>query len=69
MGTNDLEIKTDMDIVLSLVRHIENPCTVEVKGRTENIQDFYLRESRKILPTLTNSYARNLLESVIESYS
>jgi len=68
MGTNDLETKTDMDIVLSLVRHIENPCTVEVNGETKNILDFYLREARRILPDLENSYARNLLESVVESY-
>ena len=59
---------TDMQFVLELIKHIENPCTVEVEGRTRNIRDFYLRESQSILPKLTNPFAKEMLEGTINKY-
>ena len=61
---------SDIEIALQLAFHIENPCTVEVNGRTENIRDFYLRESQEyVLPKLTNPYAKEFLQEVIKQYS
>lgn len=59
---------TDMQVVLELIKHIENPCTVEVKGRIRNIRDFYLRESQSIRPKLTNPFAKEMLEETINKY-
>ena len=63
-----MEKLTDMQLVLELIKHIENPCSVEVEGRIRNIRDFYLRESQSILPKLTNPFAREYLEGIISKY-
>ena len=63
-----MEKLTDMQLVLELIKHIENPCRVEVEGRIRNIRDFYLRESQSILPKLTNPFARAYLEEIISKY-
>ena len=63
------EKATDIEAVTFLNRHIDNPCEVEVApGQMENIRDFYLREARELLPTLTNPHAKRLLEMKIEEY-
>ena len=64
----NLEKATDMEIALKLASHIKNPCTTLVGDKTYNIREFYLRESRRILPTLDNPHARSFLERVIEKY-
>ena len=61
---------TDMEIALQWAFHIENPCTVEVRGRTENIREFYLRESREhVIPRLTNPSAVEFLQGIIDKYN
>ena len=64
------EKATDIEAVTFLNRHIDNPCEVEVApGQIENIRDFYLRNARNLLPTLTNPHAKRLLEMKIEEYT
>ena len=64
------EKATDIEAVTFLNRHIDNPCEVEVApGQIENIRDFYLRNARNLLPTLTNPDAKRLLEMKIEEYT
>ena len=58
----------EADVVLKLVRHIQNPCGTKVNGITEDIREFYLREAERILPTLTGPI-RRILEREIEIYS
>jgi len=60
---------TDMQVVLELIKHIENPCSVRVNGEIKNIRDFYLRESRRILDKLTNPFAKEYLKDKINKYS
>ncbi len=58
----------DMEIALFWAEHIENPCTVNVNGEELNIRDYYLRESRKVIPRLGNPLARRYLEMKIKKY-
>ena len=60
---------SDMEIVLFLGYHIKNPCGVEVNGKWENIRPFYIARAENVLPTLTNPFAKKLLESLIKNYS
>ncbi len=64
----NLEKSTDMGIALELATHIENPCTVEVNGREENLRNFYMGEAERIIPTFQNQSAKKFLESVMEEY-
>lgn len=60
----------DMKLVLSVEFHIRNPCGFEEDGNNYNIREFWLREARKtIFPQLTNPFARDYLERLIEEYS
>ena len=59
----------DMEMALFLGNHIENPCSVKVGDKTENIRDFYIREAReRIIPTMTNPFAIEYLEKIIAKY-
>ena len=61
---------TDMELALYWAIHIDQPCSVEVDGKTENIRSFYLRGSKEnILPILTNPFAKRFLEMKIREYS
>jgi hypothetical protein len=40
------EKASDMELAEFLIKHIDNPCTVEVEGRIENIRSFYIREAK-----------------------
>jgi hypothetical protein len=60
---------SDIEIALLLATHIENPCSVEVNGKIENLRAFYIREAREnVLPKLTNPFAREYLEKIISEY-
>ena len=60
---------TDMELAIFLAGHIDNPCTVEVApGQVENIRQFYLAEAKKLLPTMTNPGAKDVLEDKIKEY-
>ncbi|MFH1270107.1 MAG: hypothetical protein ABII03_00545 [Nanoarchaeota archaeon] len=59
----------DMEVVLNIIYHIENPCTVEVGNETKNIRNFYLKCAKEnILSTLTNPFAREFLEETLRKY-
>ena len=57
---------TDMELVLVLIRHINEPCE-DLEGN--NIRDFYIREAKSVLPTIQNVTAKEMLEEVIQRYS
>ena len=63
------KIATDLELAMFLIGHIDNPCEVEVEhGRTENIREFYIREAEKVLTTMTDPQAKELLESKVQEY-
>jgi len=63
------EKASDMELAEFLIKHIDNPCTVEVeKGRVENIRSFYIREAKRVLETMTDSVAIDLLKRKIQEY-
>jgi predicted nuclease of restriction endonuclease-like RecB superfamily len=64
----NIEKATDMEIALFWSSHIENPCETIVDGKKVNIRDFYIRESKKIIPNLTNPFAQEYLERTISKY-
>jgi len=60
---------SDMELVLFLIEHIDNPCEAEVApGKKENVREFYLNEAKNLLPKLTNEHAKRLLELKIKEY-
>ena len=61
-----MEDAADMEYVMFLMKHIDNPCTEPVTGR--NIRHFYLREAKRSLHTINNPYAREILEEKIKEY-
>mgnify|MGYP000508892225 CR=1 FL=1 len=63
-----LERALDMGIALELAKHMENPCSVKVNGREENLRDFYIRESERVISTFQNQSARKFLEGKIKKY-
>ena len=54
---------------MRLAFYVENPCGIEVGGKQEDIRRFYLIESRNILPKLTNPYAIEFLQNILDKYS
>ncbi len=64
-----MEKISDIETVILLASHIENPCEVEVNGKKENIRYFYINEAKKILPRLMNPYAKEYLEDVISKFN
>jgi hypothetical protein len=58
----------DMTLVLFYANHIENPCGIP--GTALNIREFYIREVKeRVLPVLTNPYAREFIEEIISKYN
>ena len=58
-----------MELALFLMGHIDNPCEAEVEpGVRENIRDFYMREAEKVIKTMPNANAKDLLEGKINEY-
>ena len=61
---------SDTELVTFLMGHIDAPCEVEVApGQLENIRSFYIREAQRILPTLQNPFAKEMLEKKLEEFS
>jgi hypothetical protein len=60
------EEATDLELVLFLIKHIENPCEDLSKN---NIRDFYIGEAKKSLDTVRDPGARKMLEDTIKKYS
>jgi len=63
------EKANDIELAEFLVKHIDNPCTVELEnGRIENIRPFYIREAKKALENMTDPVAIDLLKRKIQDY-
>ncbi|OGI85601.1 hypothetical protein A3A01_02005 [Candidatus Nomurabacteria bacterium RIFCSPLOWO2_01_FULL_39_17] len=60
--------KTDLEIVLTLIQHIEEPCEVQVGDNKHNIRAFYIREGKALLPQISNPDARAMLKATIEKH-
>lgn len=60
---------TDMEVVLFLREHIENPCNAIVNGKEKNIRYFYLDMAEEVIPKLTNPFAREYLQGMIDFYN
>ncbi len=63
---SEQKIATDLEFVLFLIGHINEPCE-DLEGH--NTRDFYIREANKVLPTIQNPEAKKMLEEVIQKYS
>lgn len=60
---------SDIEIAFFWGSHIENPCSVKVGDRIENIRGFYIREAREgIIPAMKNPFAIEYLEKLIAEY-
>ncbi|HOX40842.1 MAG TPA: hypothetical protein PK263_01445 [bacterium] len=60
---------TDLELAMLLMRHIDNPCDVEVApGRRENIREFYLREAERDMEKMTDPDAKEMLRAKIAEY-
>lgn len=61
---------TDAKVAEFFIRHIENPCEVEISpGEVGNIREFYLREANRILETMTDPVAQEKLKEAVERFS
>ncbi|MFA7209430.1 MAG: hypothetical protein WC120_04035 [Parcubacteria group bacterium] len=61
------EEATDMEIVMNLIGHINNPYIVDEQGNSA--REVYIEEARNILDKLTNPEARKMLEDAIKEHS
>lgn len=60
---------TDRELVDFLVRHIDNPCEVQVEpGVVRNIRDFYLGLAKEQLEKMKDVEAKRVLEEKIKEY-
>ncbi len=63
------EHNDERELVFFLIEHINNPCEVEVgEAQRANLRDFYLREAERVLPTINDLTARELLKAKINEY-
>ena len=63
------EKASDIELAAFFIKHIENPCEVEVKDEEKvNIKPFYIREAKKVLKNMTNPFAIELLKKKIKEY-
>ena len=63
------ERATESEVVLFLSRHIDNPCSAEVApGVFKDIRGFYIREAKRLMPTMTSENAKRALELKIQEY-
>jgi hypothetical protein len=66
---NLIDKATDMELVLYWKFHLDNPCGVNVNGKFETLRESYIHLVKKdILSTLTNSFAREILEETLRKY-
>ena len=63
------EKASDMEVAAFFMRHIDEPCEVEVApGDIRNIRDFYLREAEGMLDRITDPEAKKILQAKISEY-
>jgi hypothetical protein len=63
---NQEGISDDMKLALSFVGHIKGPCE-DLHGN--NVRDFWVREAKKVLGTMQDKVAKDILEAAIREYS
>ena len=63
-----MEKLADIEIALTLARHIKNPCGTIVNGKNYNLRPFYIELAYKNLSELKDEYAKKFLESIIRIY-
>jgi hypothetical protein len=59
---------TDIEIALTLARHIKNPCSTIVNGKNYNLRSFYLELAYKNLSELKDEHSKKFLESIVNMY-
>ncbi|MBS3091224.1 hypothetical protein J4217_02130 [Candidatus Pacearchaeota archaeon] len=59
-------VASDMEIVLGLIPHIQNPCS---DGKGHTLRRDYLNMAREMIPELENPIAIEILKDYIEKYS
>ena len=63
------EKANDRQLVDFFIKHIDNPCEVEVAtGQIENIREFYIREAEGVIPKMKDPTQINRLKNKIEEY-
>ncbi|MFH1310986.1 MAG: hypothetical protein ABIH65_01115 [Nanoarchaeota archaeon] len=68
ISEEDFEKLSDSEIALFYTFHINHPCSVNVNNKDVNIRAIYINEAKRILPKLSNPFAKSFLESVIRNY-
>jgi len=67
--TEKKEKATDREFTNFLIKHIDNPCEVELdSGIVKNIRDFYVRLAKDEIPKMTDPEAIKDLENKIKEY-
>jgi len=66
----DLEAATDMERVIDMISHIKHPCHYKKDSKEYlSLRESYIAMAKEmVLPTLTNPYAKSLLEKTVEQY-
>lgn len=63
------EKATDREFTDFLIKHIDNPCEVELEsGVVKNIREFYLKLAKDEIPKMTDPEAIKDLEDKIKAY-
>lgn len=62
------EKATDVELADFLIKHIDNPCGVEVNGKREHIRPFYLRLARESIGKMKDQEAIKKLQEKIDEY-
>jgi len=70
MKNLDVETATDMERTIDMINHIKNPCYYKKDSKEYlSLRESYIAMAENmVLPTLTNPYAKSLLEKTVEQY-
>jgi len=68
-GNPEQQKASDLEIALFLAQHIDNPCEVETyPGQIENMRSRYIKEARRILPTMVDQNAAKMMQEKIAEH-
>ena len=61
---------SDMTMALFLMQHIDSPCEVQVgPDEFRTIRQFYITEAERVMKTMENETAREMLGELLASYT
>ena len=60
----EVDNRDDLLIAMQLAKHIEEPCGYQ----GNNIREFYIREAKRMAPSMKNVGAREILEEYVTKY-